>query len=58
MGAPFIKPGEFFCVMLPDNIIESDDPHMARLIAIAQEYNASVITVKKSPVNRHRNMPL
>jgi UTP--glucose-1-phosphate uridylyltransferase len=47
MGEPFIRPGEFFAVMLPDNIIESDDPHMARLIAIAQEYNASVITVEE-----------
>jgi UTP--glucose-1-phosphate uridylyltransferase len=46
MGEPFIQPGEFFGVMLPDNIIESDDPHMARLIAIAQQYNASVITVE------------
>jgi len=47
MGEPFIKPGEFFGVMLPDNIIESDDPHMARLIAIAQQHNASVITVEE-----------
>lgn len=47
MGESFIEPGEFFCVMLPDNIIESDDPHMARLIAIAQKYNASVITVEE-----------
>lgn len=46
MGEPFVQPGGFFCVMLPDNIIESNDPHMARLIAIAQEYNASVITVE------------
>jgi len=47
MGESFIEPGEFFCVMLPDNIIESDYPHMACLIAIAQEYNASVITVEE-----------
>jgi UTP--glucose-1-phosphate uridylyltransferase len=47
MGEPFIEPGEFFCVMLPDNIIESNDPHMAQLIAIAQHYNATVITVEE-----------
>jgi len=47
MGEPFVRPGDFFCVMLPDNIIESNDPHMARLIAIAQEYNATVITVEE-----------
>jgi len=47
IGQPFVTPGAFFCVMLPDNIIESDDSHMARLIAIAQEYNASVITVEE-----------
>lgn len=47
MGEPFVRPGEFFCVMLPDNIIETNDPHMARLIAIAQEYNATVITVEE-----------
>lgn len=47
MGESFINPGEFFGVMLPDNIIESNDPHMARLIAIAQQYNASVITVEE-----------
>lgn len=46
MGELFIAPGEFFCVMLPDNIIETDDPHMARLIAIARKYNATVITVE------------
>lgn len=47
MGEPFVRPGEFFCVMLPDNIIESEDQHMAHLIAIAKEYNASVITVEE-----------
>lgn len=47
MGEPFIEPGEFFCVMLPDNIIESHDPHMTQLIAIAQKYNATVITVEE-----------
>jgi UTP--glucose-1-phosphate uridylyltransferase len=47
MGEPFIRPGEFFCVMLPDNIIESNDPHMAHLIAIAKEYNATVITIEE-----------
>lgn len=47
MGEPFIEPGEFFAVMLPDNIIESDDPHMARLIEIAQQYNSSVISVEE-----------
>jgi len=47
MGKPFVQPGSFFGVMLPDNIIESDDPHMAQLIKIAQEYNASVITVEE-----------
>src|SRR3990167_8928176 len=47
MGEPFVEPGSFFCVMLPDNIIESDEPHMAQLIAIAQHYNASVITVEE-----------
>lgn len=49
MGEPFIKPGEFFCVMFPDNIIESDELLMARLIAIAEQYNATVITVEKLP---------
>jgi len=47
MGESFIKPGEFFCVMLPDNIIESNDPHMAQLIALAKKYNATVITVEE-----------
>src|SRR5579863_4219720 len=47
MGETFVEPGTFFCVMLPDNIIESNDSHMERLIAIAQEYNASVITVEE-----------
>jgi UTP--glucose-1-phosphate uridylyltransferase len=47
MGEEFVQPGTFFCVMLPDNIIESDDPLMARLIALAQQYNASVITVEE-----------
>jgi len=47
MGEPFVRPGEFFCVMLPDNIIETNDQHMAHLIAIAQEYNATVITVEE-----------
>src|SRR5437764_11185172 len=45
MGEPFIRPGDFFCVMLPDNIIESNDPHMAHLIVIVQEYTVTVITV-------------
>ena len=49
MGEPFIQPGEFFGVMLPDNIIESNDPHMARLIALAQQYNATIITVEEIP---------
>jgi UTP--glucose-1-phosphate uridylyltransferase len=47
MGKPYIVPGAFFCVMLPDNIIETDEPHMARLIALAQEYDASIITVEE-----------
>jgi len=47
MGQPFVTPGEFFCVMLPDNIIESTEPHMAQLIAIAQQYNACVITIEE-----------
>jgi UTP--glucose-1-phosphate uridylyltransferase len=47
MGEQFVEPGSFFCVMLPDNIIESQDPHMAQLIAIAQQYNASVITIEE-----------
>lgn len=47
MGEQCIEQGSFFCVMLPDNIIESHDPLMAQLIAIAQEYNASVITVEE-----------
>ena len=47
MGEQFVNPGSFFAVMLPDNIIETVDPHMARLIAIAQEQNASVITVEE-----------
>jgi UTP--glucose-1-phosphate uridylyltransferase len=47
MGEPFVTPGSFFCVMLPDNIIETADPHMAQLIAIAEKYNASVITVEE-----------
>ncbi len=47
MGEPFVTPGSFFCVMLPDNIIESNDPHMAHMIAIAKEYNATVITVEE-----------
>jgi UTP--glucose-1-phosphate uridylyltransferase len=47
MGEPFVEPGDFFCVMLPDNIIETTDPHMAHLIAIAEKYNATVITVEE-----------
>ena len=47
MGEQSVASGSFFCVMFPDNIIESDELHMARLIAIAQEYNASVITVEE-----------
>lgn len=47
MGEPFVESGSFFCVMLPDNIIETNEPHMAQLIAIAQEHNASVITVEE-----------
>lgn len=47
LGEQFVGPDQFFCVMLPDNIIESNDPHMAMLIAIAQKYNASVITIEE-----------
>lgn len=47
MGQPFIQPDSFFCVMLPDNIIETAHPHMAQLIAIAEKYNATVITVEE-----------
>ncbi len=47
MGQPFVTPGSFFCVMLPDNIIETELPHMAQLIEIAEKYNASVITVEE-----------
>ena len=46
LGKEFVGTDDFFCVMLPDNIIESNDPHMAQLIAIAQQYNASVITIE------------
>ena len=42
-----IAPGSFFCVMFPDDIIETTYPHMAQLIAIAEKYNASVITVEE-----------
>jgi UTP--glucose-1-phosphate uridylyltransferase len=47
MGEAFVAPDTFFCVMLPDNIIESSDIHMSHLIAIAQKYNASVLTVEE-----------
>jgi len=47
MAEEFVKPDQFFCVMLPDNIIESDDPHMAHLIALAHHYNASIITIEE-----------
>jgi UTP-glucose-1-phosphate uridylyltransferase len=46
-GKDHIAPGSFFCVMFPDDIIETTDHHMADIIAIAQEYNASVITVEE-----------
>ena len=47
MGQSFVVPDSFFCVMLPDNIIETTHPHMAQLIAIAEKYNATVITVEE-----------
>lgn len=47
MGESSITPGSFFCVMLPDNIIENNDSHMARIIALSQKYNATVITVEE-----------
>ncbi len=46
-GKNHIAPGSFFCVMFPDDIIETVHPHMADIIAIAKEYNASVITVEE-----------
>jgi len=47
MGKPFIRPYSFFGVMLPDNIIETDTPHMEDLIALAEMYNASIITIEE-----------
>lgn len=46
MAESAITAGEFFCVMLPDNIIESSELHMQKLIALAQKYNATIITAE------------
>lgn len=47
LAEPFINPGDFFAVMYPDDIIETKEPHLARIAAIAQEHNATVITVEE-----------
>ena len=44
---------EYFSVFLPDEIMISEDPATAQLIAVAQKYNASVIGVLEVP---HENV--
>lgn len=43
----YITPGSFFGVMYPDDKLETTEPHMARLMQIAKEYNATVISVQE-----------
>lgn len=43
----FVEPGSFFSVMFPDDIIETVEPHLARITALAREYDATVITVQE-----------
>lgn len=52
MGRAFIKEGKYFCVMLPDDIVDSTIPCMHQLIAIAQTYNAAVIAVEEVPADK------
>ena len=47
MGESFINPGDSFAVMYPDDIIEGEDTHMARLFELSKQYNASIITVEE-----------
>ncbi len=47
MAEKFVEPGSFFSVMFPDDIIETAEPHLARIMALAREYDATVITVQE-----------
>lgn len=47
LAQPLINHGDFFAVMYPDDIIESREPHLARIAAIAQQQNATVISVEE-----------
>jgi UTP--glucose-1-phosphate uridylyltransferase len=49
LAEEFVQSDKFFCVMLPDNIIESNEAHMAQLMTFAEQYRASVITVEEIP---------
>ncbi|HSC25486.1 MAG TPA: UTP--glucose-1-phosphate uridylyltransferase [Candidatus Babeliales bacterium] len=40
---------EYFGVLLPDEIMVGNDPALAQLIIIAQQYNASVIGIQEVP---------
>lgn len=43
---------EYFSIMLPDDIVFSESPGIGQLIAIAQQYNASVIAVREVPLEK------
>lgn len=42
----------FFGVLLPDDIIASETPGLAQLIAVAQEHNATVVGVQEVPLSQ------
>jgi UTP--glucose-1-phosphate uridylyltransferase len=46
-GERYIIPGSSFCVMFPDDIIRTDEAHLARIIEIAEKYDATVISVEE-----------
>jgi UTP--glucose-1-phosphate uridylyltransferase len=51
---PYVQNDNFFCVMLPDNIIENDETILAHLVTLAQQYNASIICVENiNPADAH-----
>lgn len=51
MAKPVIK-NEYFGVLLPDDIIDSQTPALNQLITIAQKHNASVIAVQEVPKDK------
>lgn len=44
--------GDYFGVMLPDDIVVGNNPEIGRLIAAAKERNASIIAVQEVPRDR------